>query len=295
MTEKPAEATLNDAGRESVTAISRKERPTAQLNPTSRSSGSGSGRMFTVLVALFSALGGVLFGLDIGYISGVQAMESFHLSVNGGVALDSVTEGIVVSIFSAGAIATAFPPSAGAIADAIGSKLAISAGGTVFCVGAVIQGFSFGIPQLIVGRFISGAAIGVLSTNVPIYQAELAEPAMRGALVSLYQLAITFGIMAAFWLNFAVKDAPHGWRISILLQVVPGLVLMLGMLFLPNSPRWLVRRGRRDEAETILLRLRSSETIVAVEMQQIMREAEVEAAAGQVLWKDFCTGTMRYP
>ena len=200
---------------------SRGERPTARLTPRVAAERS-SGRTYTLLVALFSALGGALFGLDIGYISGIQEMESFHQSINGGDHLDSVTEGLVVSIFSAGAIVTAFPPVAGAIVDQLGGKLAIAAGGILFCLGALVQGFSLGIVQLVLGRFISGTAIGVLSTNVPVYQAELAEPSLRGAMVSLYQLAITFGIMAAFWLNVALKDAPHGWRISVLLQVGRG-------------------------------------------------------------------------
>ena len=155
-----------------------------------------------VAVCAFTAIGGMLFGLDLGYISGIEAMSSFHDDVNGGSPLDDVTAGLVTSVFSLGAIVSSFPPVAGAIVNRVSRKGAIVFGAILFSLGALTQGVATGGLRLVfAGRVVSGASIGVLSVNVPLYQSEIAPPHLRGGLVSLYQLAITAGIMIAFWLK----------------------------------------------------------------------------------------------
>ena len=165
-----------------------------------------------IAVSSFSAIGGLLFGLDLGYLSGCMAMASFRDDVNDGLALDDSTAGAVTSVFSIGAILSSFPPVAGAAADHLGRKGAIGLGALLFSAGALLQGSAHGLARIYLGRVISGAAIGLLSVNVPLYQGELAPPSLRGAMVALYQLAITAGIMLAFWLNYAVENMPGGWR-----------------------------------------------------------------------------------
>ena len=216
--------------------------------------------------ALFSALGGGLFGLDVGYISGIQEMSSFHAVMNDGLPLEPVTDGAMVALFPVGAILGSCPPIAARLGASLGGKGAIQLGALVFCVGSLLQGSAFGVGQFCVGRLVSGTAVGVLSTFVPLYQAEVAHPARRGALVALYQLAITLGIAAAFWINFGVRDAANGWRISVLAQLCPGLLLAGGMRCMPQSPRWLVGKGRRAEARSELARVRHAGADVGPEL-----------------------------
>lgn len=204
-----------------------------------QASGGRAGR-----VAVFAALGGLLFGLDIGYISGVEEMASFADDINGGRMLTDATQGFITGAFSIGAIATSCPPVGAAIVDRLGRKMAIVAGALLFCAGALLQALASGLVQMDVGRALAGASIGVLSTNVPVYQSEVAEPRLRGACVALYQLAITVGITAAFWLNWALSSLKGGWRLSIFAQLLPGLLLAAGMLAMPRSPRWLLSQGR---------------------------------------------------
>lgn len=248
--------------------------------------------MKIVLIGLFSAIGGLLFGLDLGYISGIMAMASFHEDVNGGVPLDDVTTGSVTAIFSVGAVVSSFPPVAGALVGLLGRKGAICLGAVLFSLGALLQGLAHGLGRIYVGRVISGAAIGLLSVNVPLYLGELAQAHVRGSMVALYQLAITAGIMVAFWLNYAVEAAPGGWRISVLLQLLPGGTLALGMLWLPQSPRWLVSMGRRAEATTALERVRGPEDDVHAEIAQIAEAFAEEMASGEPSWREFGSGPM---
>ena len=127
------------------------------------------------------------------------------------------------------------------------------------------------------GRFIAGASIGILSTNVPVYQSEVAAPHQRGALVAAYQLAITLGISLAFWLNWALEGLRNGWRVSILAQLAPGLTLLVGMLSMPRSPRWLVSKGRHEEARRALEIIRG-EAEVEAELRAMVDDIAHEAA-----------------
>ena len=196
-------------------------------------------------VGLFSSLGGFLFGVDIGYISGIEVMDSFRADVNGGEPPSDATMGLITAIFALGALLAASPPVSDALVRLLGTRSAIAMGAAVFCAGAILQASAFGLEVMYVGRFVSGASVGVLSTLVPIYQSELASAETRGGIVALYQLAITIGIMAAFWLNFAIADVPHGWRISVIAQLLPGAGLAVGMLcalFVDMHP--VVPRGK---------------------------------------------------
>jgi sugar porter (SP) family MFS transporter len=247
-----------------------------------------------IVACLFSAIGGLLFGLDLGYMSGILAMASFHHDVNGDEPLDDATAGAVTAVFSLGAILSSLPPVAGAVVDGLGRKGAICLGALLFSAGAFLQGVAHGLRLIYAGRIVSGAAIGLLSVNVPLYQGELAQPRLRGSMVALYQLAITAGIMIAFWLNYAVERAPGGWRISVLCQLLPGVALALGMwLLLPQSPRWLVSVGRITEATAALARVRGPADDVHSEIQSISDAFAQEMASGEPSWAEFSSGAMR--
>ena len=247
-------------------------------------------RRSALVVALFSSLGGFLFGVDIGYISGVEVMASFRDDLNGGKPMDDATMGMITAIFALGALAAASPPASEALMRAMSRRGAIVAGAATFCVGATVQGVSFNVPSILIGRFVSGASIGVLSTNVPVYMSELAAADERGKLVAFYQLAITLGIMIAFWLSFFLQDAPHGWRISVLAQLLPGGVLAIGMTGMPLSPCGLVAQKRRGEALQVLQEIRPEGADVDLELREIEAAHAEEMATGEATWAQFCSG-----
>lgn len=252
----------------------------------------GKGGLSIVLrVGLFSALGGGLFGLDIGYIAGVENMESFLNDVNEGKKLDSLIEGAVTGIFALGAVVAAFPSIITRIVNKLGRKGTIIFGGALFCVGALIQALSPSLNVMYVGRFLAGASVGALSATIPVYQGEIAPPEYRGAIVALYQLAITIGICVAFWINYALENVEHGWRYSILFQVLPGALLATGGFFMPRSPRWLVSRRRYDDAFDTIIRIRGPDQDCRVELAQIYKEFRRQMAHGKPTWKEFFSGT----
>lgn len=246
-----------------------------------------------VMVALFASLGGMLFGLDIGYIAGVKSMESFSRDVLGGHELTDMQDSDITMIFGVGAAFAAFPPIISVVVESLGRKGSVICGGCVFCLGALLQGVATTMYTMMAGRFIAGMSVGLLSANVPVYQSEIAPPSHRGMLVSVYQLAVTIGIMLAFLMALLLENVEQpvgGWRWVILGQLVPGLLLAIGGIIMPRSPRWLVSKGRNQEALQTLIDVRGPEEDVRIELAQILRERETEMASGQPSWGEFLSG-----
>jgi len=243
------------------------------------------------LVALFATMGSTLFGLDIGYIGPIIESKSFKYDVehleHGNVS--SQTEGLIVSLFSIGAIFTAFPVISSYFIDEWGRKKSIMAGSAVFVVGSIIQLTCNGNRQLFVGRFVSGMAIGLLSAVIVLYQSEMAPASMRGALSTLYQLGITFGILLAAFIDQMLVDREEGWRVVMGVICLPAAILVVGMFFLPCSPRWLVQKGRRKEALKVLLTMRTPEE-AAKEEEEIYQEIQASREEGEVAWSELFQG-----
>ncbi len=216
-------------------------------------------RPFVLLIASVAALGGLLFGYDTGVISGAVLFitRDFHLST----ALQAFT----VSIVLLGAIVGS--AASGAIADRIGRRRTLLAAGAIFGVGALFSAFAPSIGVLLGARLVVGVAIGFSSVVAPLYISEVAPPGVRGALVSLYQFAITIGILAAFLLDYALA-ASGAWRWMLGLAIVPSLILIAGMLPLPESPRYLFKIGRDDDARDELRRI-GGEVVVGDEERSI--------------------------
>ncbi len=223
---------------------------------------------FVIVAAVVSALGGLLFGFDTGVISGalLYIKPEFHLSATG--------QQAVVSALLLAAIAGAL--SGGPLSDGAGRRRTLTSAAILFVVGALVAATAQAFWWLIVGRILLGLAIGAASQVVPVYIAEISPPRFRGALVSLQQLMITVGILLSYLVDYAFSGF-GGWRWMLGAGVVPGVALFVGMLFLPESPRWFLAEGRREEALSVLRRSRPVGTDVGAEADEIERVRKAEA------------------
>jgi SP family galactose:H+ symporter-like MFS transporter len=214
---------------------------------------------FVYAAAGFAALGGLLFGYDTGVISGAALFlkDDFVLST---FALEMIVSGVLV-----GAATGSFV--GGRLADAYGRRGLLFVTAVIFAVGAILCGIAPSVPMLIVGRIVVGLGIGLASGTVPVYISEVSAPEDRGWQVSLFQLAITIGIVLAYLVAYALAPL-RAWRLMLGVAVVPALVFGGGIWFLPESPRWLLKRGRRDAARAVLVKARGT-TAVDHEMSDI--------------------------
>src|SRR5579863_3278367 len=197
------------------------------------------GRGTVILTAGMAALGGLLFGYDTSVISGAMLFlrTDFRLS-------NSQLE-FAVGIALAGALVGSAV--AGYATDHWGRRTVLLATGVGFGLFSVLSGLAIGLVSFSIARFFVGACIGVASLVTPLYLSEMSPARIRGALVSLNQLAITVGIVVAYFVDYALA-ANRDWRWMFMTAVFPALVLIAGMIFLPESPRWLASKGWRERA-----------------------------------------------
>ncbi|CAO3615047.1 unnamed protein product [Mucor fragilis] len=207
---------------------------------------------YIFLTCIFASIGGVLFGYDQGVISGVQEMTDFQERFP----MNSTQTGFMVSILLLGCWLGSIV--IGYFADKIGRKYSIVLSTVVFLLGSALQGAAMNIGWLLGSRFVTGLGVGALSLLVPLYQSEIAPPEIRGSLLSLQQLSITFGILISFWIDYGFDrvEGQASWRVPLCIQIAFALVLIFGILFFPFSPRWLMSKGREDEALQVLAKLR---------------------------------------
>ena len=191
----------------------------------------------------FGALGGILFGYDLGVISGVLLFikKIWNLS--------AVQQGFVNGALAAGAIIGALLVIK--LADSLGRRRTILVAASVFALGTIGCTFAPNFETLVAFRFIVGIAVGASSATVPTYLAELAPGKVRGMLSSLNQLMIVSGILIAYIVDDILADSAN-WRAMIAAAIVPAVILLVGMLRMPESPRWLLKNGRPDEARAVL-------------------------------------------
>ena len=237
------------------------------------------------LIVTVAALGGLLFGYDTGVISGALLFirEVFHLS--------ATMQGLVAGIALLGAtVGAAF---AGVLSDRFGRRMVIMVTALIFVAGSVVSALAGGVPLLLAGRVLVGLAIGVSSMLTPLYLAELAPAKSRGTMVSLNQFLITLGILVSYFVGYLLAPVTGGWRWMLAAGVVPGAVLFVGMLLLPESPRWLAGHGHQDEAELVLRRLRGA-TDYKAELAEL--RSDLRRETGRLArWADLLTPAMRRP
>jgi SP family galactose:H+ symporter-like MFS transporter len=236
---------------------------------------------FVFIAALIAAVGGLLFGYDTAAISGAVIFIKLKFS------LPTFPEELVVGMVLVGAAMAAL--GGGRLSDRLGRRATLILTSLIFIVGALICAFAGSFGMLLLGRFIVGLGIGLASTTVPVYISEVAPPKARGWQVSLFQLAITIGILSAYLVDYAFAGS-GGWRWMLGLAAVPGVILGLGMLYLPESPRWLLKRGHTDMALKILTRIRGTSDVKA-EFQDIQNTLSQTGERGQ--WSELLSPAVR--
>ena len=236
---------------------------------------------FVYLAATFAALGGLLFGYDTGVISGAELFfrNEFTLST---FALEVIVSGVL-----AGAAVGALI--GGRLADLFGRRKLLIATAIIFATGAVLCAMATSPLMLGVGRIIVGIGIGLSSSGVPVYISEVAPADARGWQVSLFQLAITVGILLAYLVDYAFAGI-QGWRWMFGLAVIPAAIFGAGMFFLPESPRWLLRRGDRETARAMLVRIRGTAD-VDTEFREIEQSVTTAPESGR--FSDLFTRSLR--
>eukprot|EP00529_Nitzschia_sp_RCC80_P012147 CAMPEP_0113454252 /NCGR_PEP_ID=MMETSP0014_2-20120614/7768_1 /TAXON_ID=2857 /ORGANISM="Nitzschia sp." /LENGTH=561 /DNA_ID=CAMNT_0000345653 /DNA_START=215 /DNA_END=1897 /DNA_ORIENTATION=+ /assembly_acc=CAM_ASM_000159 len=250
---------------------------------------------FVVIVACAAALGGLIFGYDIGGAGATFLMDGFKIHFGWECAEDdldctpasssqiSTEQGLINGLFGTGAaIGAMIAPK---IFNTYGRKPTMYIAAWTFIVGAALQTAAVSMPMLYVPRLLSGGGIGALSMCSPVYIAELAPEHIRGKLATLWQLSITTGIVLVSILNIWLAGWDEGWRISYGGNIFFALILIGMLRVMPESPRFLVGHGRSDEAKEALLKVRFEDQIER-EMLQINLETEEEKERGEASWPE---------
>jgi len=176
------------------------------------------------------------------------------------------------------------------LVDRFGRKPSLVIGSLLFAVGGLLQSLAQAPWHLYLGRVIAGVGVGITSTAGPSYISEIAPAKIRGAMIGVYQSNVCIAIVGANFLNHFVEDASNGWRYALGVQVILGCVLLIGVPFLRETPRFLESQGRSDEAFQVLKFLRGGDEIVAEdELGMVKAEIEEERAAGEASWSEIFT------
>ncbi|MFD1768818.1 sugar porter family MFS transporter [Sphingobacterium suaedae] len=218
--------------------------------------------LFKLIITTVS-LGGFLFGFDMAVISGAIPLikHSFALSpTQEGVFVSSALVGCIVGVLFAGSAS-----------DRFGRRPTLIVAAILFLISAIGCAYSFSFPLLLSSRWIGGIGVGIASIVVPLYIAEISPSRYRGRTVTIYQLAITIGILAAYLSNasiltFNLPFLSDYWRMMFLIGSLPAILLCLGLFFVPESPRWYISRGRMSDAQAVYHNLQIESPVLAPEI-----------------------------
>ena len=244
-------------------------------------------KMLIYIIAMIAATGGLLFGFDTGVISG--AIPFFQKDFG----IDNNMIELITSAGLLGAILGAL--FCGRLTDRLGRKKVILASAVIFAVGAIWSGVAVDAWNLVLARLFLGIAIGVSSFAVPLYIAEISPAKVRGMLVSMFQLMVTIGVLVSYLsdLYFADEGDMSCWRPMFYVGVIPACILLVGMIFMPETPRWLMSKGRHSESIRILKRIEGEKQAKDSfqQMQEEIKRSETEKSG----WKELLQPWLRTP
>ncbi|OVE62028.1 D-galactose transporter GalP [Klebsiella variicola] len=235
-----------------------------------------SNKTMTFFVCFLAALAGLLFGLDIGVIAGALPFiaNEFQISAH--------TQEWVVSSMMFGAAVGAV--GSGWLSFKLGRKKSLMIGAILFVAGSLFSAAAPNVEILLVSRVLLGLAVGVASYTAPLYLSEIAPEKIRGSMISMYQLMITIGILGAYLSDTAFSYS-GAWRWMLGVIIIPAVLLLIGVIFLPDSPRWFAAKRRFVDAERVLLRLRDTSAEAKRELDEIRESLKVKQS-GWSLFKD---------
>ncbi|KAL1902938.1 hypothetical protein Sste5346_000850 [Sporothrix stenoceras] len=238
------------------------------------------------LMCAFAAIGGIFYGYDTGYIGNVDAMNVWIHAIDGpeATALASSHQSLIVSIMSVGTFLGAL--AAGDLADTLGRKWTVILACVVYAIGVVIEiitGLGDAYAEIVIGRLIAGIGTGLESATVVLYMSEICPRKVRGALVAGYQFCITIGLLVAACITYKTSswETANAYRLPIGLQFIWAAILGFGIVFLPDSPRFFVKRGKLTKAREALAKLRGQpeeSEFVQYELAEIVANEEYEKA-----------------
>jgi len=256
------------------------------VNTTTSSATSKKPKMgiWLLLVGAVIMMAGLLFGYDQGVISG--ALDGIQHSFGASTTMIQ----IITSWVTLGALVGALV--AGVLADKIGRRFTILLAAILFTLGALLEALAPGTTVLVIGRLVVGFGVGVASVAAPLYAAEQAPTRLRGRFVSMYQLAITIGIFIAYLVDQALINNDM-WRVMLGVSAVPAILLFVVMLPMPDSPRWFVKVGRREDAIKALEKVRPDVDANA-EINDIEKAAQ-EDDANKATWAEVFSKKLRKP
>ncbi|KAI8840061.1 general substrate transporter [Chytriomyces cf. hyalinus JEL632] len=258
------------------------------------------------LVSFAAGIGGLLFGYEIGVIGQVLGMEIFQNDFGmaytdaNGKRVDYPNrpsiDGWITTTFLLGCIVGAGACSV--FADRFGRKYSIISSGIFFAIGGALQAAASSFAVLLTGRVFSGFAIGIASMVVPLYIAETAPASTRGALTTIYQLMITFGIFVATAINCIIiktvdNTSSLEWRLALAMQIIPSVLLVILVFFIPFSPRWLAEKGRHEEGLEVIAKLRGltiNDQEAIDEYNLIRAGSDADKAIGDASWGELFKG-----
>ncbi|KAG9896822.1 putative transporter, partial [Aureobasidium melanogenum] len=236
----------------------------------------------SIMVGAFAAFAGILYGYDTGTISGIQEMPYWIKQFDDPAAHGKIS--LIVSILSVGTFVGAL--AAGLIADWTGRKWGIIICAAIpFNLGVILQVASTEQSMFIAGRFFAGLGVGLVSVQIPMYQAETLPKWIRGFIIGSYQLCITIGLLVASLVNYATKNRNDSgsYRIPLAIQFAWSLILCFGMLMLPETPRFLIKKNKPEKARKslhFLRRLPADHPAITAELAEITANYEYELSLG---------------
>ncbi|KAK4184152.1 general substrate transporter [Podospora australis] len=256
------------------------------------------------VIAAVAVIGGALFGFDISSMSAIISTQPYLCQFNQR-GFDANGRCLGPTEDVQGGITAAMPGGSwlgalvsGVVSDKFGRKRSIQIGAIVWIIGSVIVCAAINIPMLAIGRIINGFSVGICSAQVPVYISEISPPSKRGRLIGFQQWAITWGILIMFFICYGSSflQGEAAFRLPWGLQAIPAVLLFVGLCVLPESPRWLAKKDRWDEATSFLALIHgkgdTNSPWVHRELEEIREVVEFERANADVSYYELFTSRM---